>query len=216
MGTAWAGNESDGAYISTVDLTGKDRHFAAVGSDPTTAIVAGAGDPVRGVFDLTVPDAAGLAVTVLPSGIRPVYAGEALAAHDVVASDASGRAVVAKPGDFIAGTVHKGCGAGEIALIRLTCHPQPAQLMPVYFGTAAVDAPSLATQTGGTATATIAGVEVGDFVTMQPPAGYDDGVFVVSAHVTAANTVTVALFNASGGTVDAASASFSYVWHDRT
>lgn len=76
---------------------------------------------------------------------------------------------------------------------------------------ASVNPPSIATNAVGTATATITGLAVGDAVTAIPPVALELGLVCISAIVTAANTVTLFILNTTGGTIDGASRTWTFV-----
>lgn len=79
-------------------------------------------------------------------------------------------------------------------------------------GTVAVDLASLATVTAADKDITITGAAVGDTVIIQPPAAdMTAGLLVCQAWVAAADTVTVRVYNASGDTIDEASANWVYL-----
>lgn len=79
-------------------------------------------------------------------------------------------------------------------------------------GTVAVDLASLATVTAADASITITGAVVGDIVILNPPtAAMTAGMLVAQAHVSAADTVKARVYNASGGTVDEASGTWTYL-----
>jgi hypothetical protein len=81
----------------------------------------------------------------------------------------------------------------------------------VLKGTVAVDLASLATVTAADKDITIAGAAVGDTVIIQPPAAdMTAGLLVCQAWVAATDTVTVRVYNASGSTIDEASATWVY------
>lgn len=82
-------------------------------------------------------------------------------------------------------------------------------------GTAEIDFGSVASGETGSATITVTGAAAGDIVVVNPPA-LDTGLGFAGAAVTAANTVTVYVVNATAGAVDNAAATFSYLWLDLT
>jgi hypothetical protein len=91
-----------------------------------------------------------------------------------------------------------------------------ALLRGVKSGSVAIDPPSISANTRGTATATITGVAAGDIVILEPPAALETGLLYVGHYVSAANTVTVMLYNPTGSAVDGASRSWRYLWFDLT
>ena len=73
----------------------------------------------------------------------------------------------------------------------------------VLNATATVDPASLVDGAGETKTVTVTGAALGDFAMVAAP--YDLSGVVVTAYVSAANTVSIRLQNESGSTVDLAS-----------
>jgi len=82
-------------------------------------------------------------------------------------------------------------------------------------GTASVNLPNINDLATGSATFTVTGAAVGDVVSVNPPA-LTSGLSFAGATVTSANTVTVYAHNASGGAIDQAAATFTYLWFDLT
>lgn len=85
----------------------------------------------------------------------------------------------------------------------------------IYAGSFTLDPASATTGVTVTANATITGVAVGDVVVLTGPAALNSGL-VVTAVVTAANTVAVRHSNVTAGTLDAASGVYTYLWIDLT
>lgn len=83
-------------------------------------------------------------------------------------------------------------------------------------GTGAVNPGSIATVTRGTATLTIVGVAAGDIVYLQPPSGLNAGLLYCGCYVSGADTVTIVLYNATGGSIDDGSLTWTYLWLDAT
>jgi hypothetical protein len=85
-------------------------------------------------------------------------------------------------------------------------------LSKIVKGVVAVDCSSLLTLTYEVLTLTITGATVLDTVIMNPgTAGLNPGIFFVAPYVSAADTVKVTVFNATAGTLDAASLSCPYM-----
>lgn len=76
--------------------------------------------------------------------------------------------------------------------------------------TATLDSASVADQAAGTDTVTVSGVALGDVV-MAMSAGVDEAGLVRRAYVSAANTVTIATTNTTGGAVNLASTTVKLV-----
>jgi len=86
----------------------------------------------------------------------------------------------------------------------------------VVTGTTALNPGSINSVTRGTVTFTLTGAAAGDLIHMQPPSALDDDLIFVGAEVTSANTVTVYLYNPTGGAIDDASRTWRYIWVDLT
>ena len=84
------------------------------------------------------------------------------------------------------------------------------------YGTASVDPGSLADQNRGAVTITITGVAPGDLLILYPPSTLAAGLAYAGCEITAANTVRIDLYNASGGAIDDAATTWHYLWWDRT
>ena len=76
--------------------------------------------------------------------------------------------------------------------------------------TCTLDSASVADQAAGTDTVTISGVALGDMV-IGMSAGVDEAGLVRRAYVSAANTVTIATTNTTGGAVNLASCTIDLV-----
>jgi hypothetical protein len=83
-------------------------------------------------------------------------------------------------------------------------------LTQVLNGTVAVNPTSLLTLTSQDVTVTITGVATGDVVIMNPPSTLESSLSFTGCYVSAADTVKVRITNHSSGTVDGASATFTY------
>lgn len=93
---------------------------------------------------------------------------------------------------------------------NLTAGASTVALTLVKTGTVAVDPASLLTATLNETAVTITGAAVGDIVIMNPPSALEATLAFAGAYVSATNTVKVRLANISAGTVDGASASWTY------
>lgn len=84
-------------------------------------------------------------------------------------------------------------------------------LTKILKGTVTVDPASIAPNTVASQTFTLAGAVVGDALTVNPPAaGLTAGLLVGQCFVSAANTITIVLFNTTVAPIDEASASWTY------
>lgn len=85
-------------------------------------------------------------------------------------------------------------------------------LTQIKKGTVSVDVTSLNTVTSADITVTLTGAATGDLVILHPPAtAMTAGLLVCQAFVSAANTVKVRVYNASGETIDEAAATWTYL-----
>lgn len=77
-------------------------------------------------------------------------------------------------------------------------------------GTVSVNPPSIAGGAEADVSVTITGAAAGDVVVLQPPAALTAGLYIVGVAVTATNTVTLRLYNVTGGAIDEAAATWNY------
>lgn len=78
-------------------------------------------------------------------------------------------------------------------------------------GSVSVDPGSIATVTRGSVSVTITGAKAGDAVIMNPPPTLESTLLFVGASVDADDTVTIYLYNKSGGGVDGAAIAWNYL-----
>lgn len=79
-------------------------------------------------------------------------------------------------------------------------------------GTVTIDPASIAGTTFAVQTFTLTGAVVGDTVVLSPPAaGLTSGIVVGQPYVSAADTVAIPFYNTTGGAIDLASASWTYM-----
>lgn len=84
-------------------------------------------------------------------------------------------------------------------------------LTTIIKGTVTVDLASLATVSAADKSITITGALTGDIVILNPPTtAMTAGMLVCQAHVSASDTVKCRVYNSSGGTIDEASATWTY------
>lgn len=81
----------------------------------------------------------------------------------------------------------------------------------VKYGTLSLDPASINGNTTGTVTGTITGAKTGDMVIVNPPA-LTTGLGFAGASITADDTVTVYLLNATANPINNAAATFKYCW----
>ncbi len=84
------------------------------------------------------------------------------------------------------------------------------------FGTASVDPASIAGTTRGSVTFTLTGAKTTDIIIVNPPADLNDDLLFVGAAISAADTVSIYLYNPTGSAINETSRTFSYVWIDMT
>ena len=86
----------------------------------------------------------------------------------------------------------------------------------IEFGTVEIDPASLNATTRGATTFTLTGAATTDIIIVNPPSDLNDDLIFCGAAVTAADTVTVYLYNPTAGSINQAAATFSYCWIDTT
>ena len=79
-------------------------------------------------------------------------------------------------------------------------------------GTISVNPGSISATSRGSVSVTLTGCDVTDRVTLQPPATLNDDLLFVGCRVTAADTLTIYLYNSSGGSIDDAALNWDYLW----
>ena len=84
------------------------------------------------------------------------------------------------------------------------------------FGTVALDPGSINSVTRGSVTFTLTGAATTDIIIMNPPATLNDDLIFAGARVTAADTVTVYLYNPTDGSINDGELTWSYMWIDTT
>jgi hypothetical protein len=89
-------------------------------------------------------------------------------------------------------------------------------LRRIAAGSLAVNPPSIAANSRAGVDVPLSGVDVGDIVVLAPPAALADDLLFTGASVTAADTVTLYLYNPTGSAIDDAQRSWAYVWFDLT
>ena len=86
----------------------------------------------------------------------------------------------------------------------------------IEFGTVEIDPAAINATTRGGTTFTLTGAATTDIIIVNPPSTLNDDLIYCGAAVTAANTVTVYLYNPTAGSINQAAATFSYCWIDTT
>lgn len=104
---------------------------------------------------------------------------------------------------------------GEVAVGALVVGDNDT-VYGIEFGTVALNPGSISTVSRGTVTFTLTGAATTDIIIMNPPATLNDDLIFAGARVTSADTVTVYLYNPTGGSIDDGQLTWSYVWIDTT
>lgn len=104
---------------------------------------------------------------------------------------------------------------GEVAVGALVVGDNDT-VYGIEFGTVALDPGSISTVSRGTVTFTLTGAATTDIIIMNPPATLNDDLIFAGARVTSADTVTVYLYNPTGGSINDGELTWSYVWIDTT
>lgn len=86
----------------------------------------------------------------------------------------------------------------------------------IEFGTVEIDPAAINATTRGGTTFTLTGAATTDIIIVNPPSTLNDDLIFCGAAVTAADTVTVYLYNPTAGSINQAAATFSYCWIDTT
>lgn len=97
----------------------------------------------------------------------------------------------------------------EVVTTKLTLDGSTASLAGFRSGTVAVDPAEIAAGEKATVDVTISGLAATDLVVLEPPAALEDGILVVGCRAKAGG-VDLDLYNATGGAVDAAEATWTY------
>ena len=86
----------------------------------------------------------------------------------------------------------------------------------IEFGTVAIDPASISTVSRGATTFTLTGAATTDIIIVNPPSDLNDDLIFAGAAVTAADTVSIYLYNPTGSAINETSKTFSYCWIDTT
>lgn len=85
-------------------------------------------------------------------------------------------------------------------------------LKQIKTGSLAVNPGSIAANTKGSVNVTITGIQAGDQVLLTVPSGLNSGLLYVGNCITANNTLTIYLYNTTGGAIDDSSFNWNYSW----
>lgn len=110
-------------------------------------------------------------------------------------------------GTFVGGTFGENFKVGNGATIGASGH----EIKSCFYGSAALNFPSIAAQAYADLTMTVTGATAGSPVFLGPPSGGGFGGLTFTAFVSAANTVTVRAHNPTAGALDPTNATFTAV-----
>lgn len=110
----------------------------------------------------------------------------------------------------VGGNQNVGGDLNVVGSAQLGENSDPVSL--VRIGAVAVDPGSIATTVRGEVDVAISGVAVGDAVVMNPPSDLEATLVYAGCRAKAADTVTLFLYNKSGGGVDGASKTWTYMF----
>ena len=82
--------------------------------------------------------------------------------------------------------------------------------------TVSVDLPSIATVSTAAVDVTVTGIAVGDMLSVYRPIALNDDLVVAGYRIKSADTVTLFIYNPTGGAIDDAAQPWEFVWWDRT
>jgi hypothetical protein len=105
-------------------------------------------------------------------------------------------------------------GEGVVGALAFTAGGE--NLYKADFGTTSLNPGSIGATTRGSVTFTLTGAKTTDVIIMNPPADLNDDLLFVGATVSAADTVTVYLYNPTAGSIDDSARTWSYLWLDTT
>ena len=103
-----------------------------------------------------------------------------------------------------------------LKVLALTIGDGGSKIKKVKTGSVTINPASINSAAVGETSVTITGVAVGDLVQLIPPTNVDAGCVIGQPFVSATDTVKLRIANLSGGSLDIASGSWSYVWIDLT
>ena len=94
----------------------------------------------------------------------------------------------------------------------ITVGTSGSPLYNVVSGVIAVNPGSIDTVSKGSVNVTITGLRTTDRIFLQPPSGLDAGLLYCGADITATNTLTIYLYNKTGGSIDDVSNNWKYTY----
>jgi len=81
----------------------------------------------------------------------------------------------------------------------------------IRVGKISVDPPSIAAGAYSAFTVTLTGLAATDEIILTPPSDLEDGLILIGAHVTAADTITIKLHNKTAAAIDGAARDWAYI-----
>lgn len=96
----------------------------------------------------------------------------------------------------------------------LTVGATGSAIYNVISGTISVNPGSIGATTRGSVNVTLTGVNTGDRLILQPPTALNAGLLYVGHDITATDTVTIYLYNTTGGSIDDGALTWKYVRFD--
>ena len=87
-----------------------------------------------------------------------------------------------------------------------------SNLYKIYSGTVSVDPGNIGAATKGSVNVTISGLHSNDRIIFQPPTGLNAGLLYCGSDITSNNTVTIYLYNKTGGGIDDGANTWKYTY----
>lgn len=82
----------------------------------------------------------------------------------------------------------------------------------IQAGSVSVNPGSIGATTKGSVNVTITGIVPGDKILLDVPSGLNAGLLYVGHNITASNTLTIYLYNKTGGAIDDGAFTWNYMW----
>lgn len=87
-----------------------------------------------------------------------------------------------------------------------------SDIFKIASGTVSVDPGSISATTRGSVNVTLTGLSTSDRVVLNPPSGLNSGLLFCGCDVTAANTLTIYLYNTTGGAINDGALTWKYTY----
>ena len=91
-----------------------------------------------------------------------------------------------------------------------------SDIYKVVSGTISVNPGNIGSTTRGSVNVTISGLNTSDRIFLQPPTALNSGLLYCGCDITAANTLTIYLYNTTGGGIDDGALTWKYSYFDFT